>query len=463
SEALKDMRVLMTGATGMIGKELALRLVECGARVTVVSRSSEDQVKSQMGLPVQVVTWDLNESPIPNERLGKIDFVVHLAGENIAASRWSNSQKKRIRESRTRLTKNLVSSLKGQSIKRLVSASAIGFYGNNSFEDKPFDESSACGRGFLSEVVQRWEESSQVATSELGCEVAIFRIGVVLKRGSGFLLRMESLARKGLLGKIGSGKMALSWIAIDDLVNSFLIALENESFSGIWNAVSPGVVSNSEFVDVMNKLMGNSFGLPAPKLAVKAALGEMSEIVLSSQVVSSSKLKGTGFDFLFPTIEMALERTYSVFPRAHVYIDRIWLNKARVEVFDFFSRETNLEKITPEFLNFKVVGKSTPEIEAGTEIDYRLKIHGFPAKWKSLIQAWEPPEKFVDTQIKGPYKLWHHEHTFRDLNGGTLVEDRVHYLLPMGVLGDTFGAGIIQGDVEKIFSFRKKSMQHWLE
>lgn len=135
-----------------------------------------------------------------------------------------------------------------------------------------------------------------------------------------------------------------------------------------------------------------------------------------------------------------------------------FIPRPRNEVFDFFSRETNLETLTPPWLNFKVLGKSTPEIQAGTLIDYRLKLYGIPFRWQTLIEVWEPGVRFVDMQLRGPYKKWHHTHSFQDVQGGTLMSDRVIYQLHFGPVGDLAAGWKVRRDVTGIFEFRKQKI-----
>lgn len=135
-----------------------------------------------------------------------------------------------------------------------------------------------------------------------------------------------------------------------------------------------------------------------------------------------------------------------------------FIPRPRHEVFDFFSRETNLETLTPPWLNFKVLGKSTPEIQAGTLIDYRLKLYGIPFRWQTLIEVWEPGVRFVDMQLRGPYKKWHHTHSFQDVQGGTLMSDRVIYQMHFGRLGDLAAGWKVRRDVTGIFEFRKQKI-----
>lgn len=136
-----------------------------------------------------------------------------------------------------------------------------------------------------------------------------------------------------------------------------------------------------------------------------------------------------------------------------------WIPRPVDEVFSFFSVETNLEKLTPAFMKFKVMGKSTPEIGEGTLIDYRLGLHGVPMRWRTRIESWKPGVEFVDNQLVGPYRLWHHTHRFESRDGGTLMTDRVRFALPMAPLGDWFAGPWVRKNVETIFRFRHQAIE----
>ena len=135
-----------------------------------------------------------------------------------------------------------------------------------------------------------------------------------------------------------------------------------------------------------------------------------------------------------------------------------WVGRPVDEVFNFFSSETNLERLTPPWLRFHVVGKSTPSIETGTLIDYRLRISGIPVKWRTQIESWEPGKRFVDRQLYGPYRKWHHTHTFEAESGGTRMNDRVIFQLPLGRLGDILASWKVKRQVKEIFDFRKEEI-----
>jgi len=135
-----------------------------------------------------------------------------------------------------------------------------------------------------------------------------------------------------------------------------------------------------------------------------------------------------------------------------------WLPLGVEELFAFFSNEKNLELLTPPWLHFHVIGKSTPQLQKGTLIDYRLKVRGIPIRWQSRIEEWRPNERFVDTQIRGPYNYWHHTHLFLPERGGTLCIDRVRYRVPGGALGRWFVLPFVRRDVETIFAFRRNTI-----
>lgn len=140
-----------------------------------------------------------------------------------------------------------------------------------------------------------------------------------------------------------------------------------------------------------------------------------------------------------------------------------WIPRKPAEVFPFFCEARNLEVLTPPWLNFKILNQSTPTIQKGTLFDYSLRIHGIPVKWRTLIEDWQENESFVDTQLRGPYRLWHHTHIFTPDRGGTLMKDRVRYALPFGVMGDFLAARFVRRDVEGIFAYRKEAISKFFK
>jgi ligand-binding SRPBCC domain-containing protein len=143
--------------------------------------------------------------------------------------------------------------------------------------------------------------------------------------------------------------------------------------------------------------------------------------------------------------------------RTHQLIREQWIGKPLEQVFAFFSRPENLQEITPPWLSFQIVSAER-ELHTGSLIEYRLKVHGLPMRWKSEISEWDPPHRFVDTQLKGPYALWRHQHTFVEENGGTRIRDQVDYALPFGVIGEVVHTLMVRRDVESIFAYRQKRL-----
>jgi ligand-binding SRPBCC domain-containing protein len=202
--------------------------------------------------------------------------------------------------------------------------------------------------------------------------------------------------------------------------------------------------------------VGRSEFLSAPSAALKLALGEKATMLLASQRVNPESMLRAGYSFQFPDLASALANLFghSKFPQADEWISEQWVPKKIEEIFPFFSEAKNLEALTPPWLHFEVTSQSTPEIGMDTLIDYRLKIHGVPARWRSHIKDWKPNEGFVDTQVKGPYTLWYHTHLFRPFQGGTLISDHVYFKVPGGLLGKTLLGWKIKQDVQEIFNYR---------
>jgi hypothetical protein len=462
------MKILMTGATGFVGQKLCESLFEQGHDLFVITRS-RSSAAAKISIPHHPIEINLSNSSEKTfdektlEKLKEIDLVVNLMGENIAASRWSVQQKSAILESRVRAVKNLTSFIHKYcpDVRKVISSSAIGFYPNSLTEK--FDEESAPGDNFLSTVTQKWEE----AWSELrpAINLCILRIGVVLDFEGGMYQKLLPLYRLGLGGPIGLGQRFLSWIHRKDLVQMIIFLMDKDQTNQreVYNAVAPEVVTNKKFNGLMAKLTQRPALFAVPPMILKIILGEMSQVVLSSQSVSSEKIESLGFVFRFKTLDKALEEitAYHNHPPSksvnfHYKIEKSqWVPLELEECFEFFSRSHNLEKITPEFLNFKVLSQSDEVIQDGTSIKYQLSLHGIPIRWHTIIEKFVTNEKFVDFQKSGPYQVWYHQHHFVPLKrGGTLIKDTVHYRLPIGWLGDTFGKWKVAKDVAQIFSYR---------
>lgn len=283
------MRVLITGASGFIGRALQARFVRQGFDVVAFGRAEQ-----AAGLTLEAA-------------LDGCHAVFNLAGEPVGSGRWTTEKKAAILSSRVDRTRVLVRAILAQEKKPrcVISASAVGFYGDRG--DTPVDETSPVGKGFLAEVVEAWErETLHPSLEAAGIRTAAARIGVVLGRDGGALQSMLPLFRAGLGGPIGSGRQWMSWIHLEDVVEALVHAFDNKELAGPFNVVSPNPVTMSEFAKTLGRVLERPAILPAPGVAVRLALGEMAAIVLEGQLVSPEKLLDNDFTFRFPELETAL-------------------------------------------------------------------------------------------------------------------------------------------------------------
>jgi uncharacterized protein (TIGR01777 family) len=293
------MRTLVTGSTGLVGSALVAALRNKGYQVVRAVRRE----------PVNTdeVLWNPEEGKLDAAQLSGVDAVVHLAGESIADGRWSEEKKRRIRESRVKGTRLLSETLAKLNPKPrvLVSASAIGFYGNRGAEI--LTEESSAGNDFLADVCREWEAATAPA-GESGIRTVNLRIGIVLSPKGGALGKMLTPFKLGIGGRVGSGEQFMSWIALDDVVGIIEHALTNESLSGPVNTVAPNPVTNAEFTKKLGAAISRPTIFPIPAFALRLAFGgEMADsTLLSSARVEPQRLKPSGYKFLYPTLDEAL-------------------------------------------------------------------------------------------------------------------------------------------------------------
>jgi uncharacterized protein (TIGR01777 family) len=449
------MRILMTGATGLIGRELGKSLVARGDTLVCLVRDL-GAARRRLPFPAECHAWDHTRA-VPAEALRGVDAVVNLAGEPVAGTRWTAAKKALIRDSRTQGTRQLVRAVlqHGARVATFVQGSAIGYYGERG--DERLTAASVMGTGFLADVVQALEaELAPLAEQRPQLRVPVVRTGIVLARQGGALAEMLPMFRLSAAGRLGTGRQWMSWIHLEDIVGLFLHALDRAP-SGILEGVAPQPATNRQFTTALCRSLGVIENLPVPALAVQALFGERAAVVLGSARVAPQATLASGFTFRFETVESALEDLLvPLRGGVHLRVWEQWLPQAAADIWPFFCDAHNLEDITPPFLAFRVLGMSTPQIGAGTLIDYRLKLNGMPFSWQTRIDTWDPPRRFADLQVKGPYKLWHHTHDFLPMAGGTLMRDTVRYCLPAGWLGALAGGPKVAGDVERIFDFRSR-------
>lgn len=458
------MKILVTGATGFVGKKLCQDLFLDGHELVILSRNA-NKAKSTLALPASYVTWDPSGLVPENNAIKDVDAVINLMGENLASGRWTDAKKTSIKDSRVQGTQNLVTSLEKQlkhPLKVFLSYSAIGYYPAGA--QQSFDESGPRGQGFLADVCASWEEKvSELSKTD---RTVIFRVGAVLGRGGGAVAKLLPIFKLGLGGPIGNGQQMMSWIHRSDLIALTKKAIKDASMSGIYNAVAPEPVTNKEFSKTIAAVLKKPCILPVPSLALKIAYGEMSAVILDSQSIVSSRLADTGFKFRYPVLKDALSEAAGLatigLAGESVVCDQFesfqFIDKDIQQVYDFFAKPDNLSAITPPYLDFHILNVSDRRIQKDTLIDYKLKLHGLPIRWKTLIKEWEPGHQFVDFQLKGPYRYWHHRHIFVQVPGGTAIIDRVDYRLPLGVLGGIFAGRFVKKDVTGIFDYRREAI-----
>ncbi|MDX2166925.1 MAG: TIGR01777 family oxidoreductase [Deltaproteobacteria bacterium] len=446
------LKVTVTGATGMIGRPLVRRLLDDGCAVRAWSRDVE-AARALLPAACAVEGWDPAGAVDPH-RLRGTDALVHLAGAGVADRRWSAAYKRVIRDSRVGPTRALVEAMAAlppaERPRVLVGASGIGIYGDRG--DERLDETSAPGAGFLAEVSREWEAAARRAEA-LGVRVVLLRIGMALAAGGGALGRLLPPFRLGLGGPVGGGGQWMSWIHRDDLVELVCFALRQAHVAGVLNAVAPAPVVNRDFSAALGQALARPARLPIPAAALRLAFGELGGVLLASQRALPAAALRHGFAFRFADVAAALRDCCA--DLSQVIDVEQWLPQPPAAVFAFFADAANLERITPPFLHFRVLGSSTPALGTGTLIDYRLRLHGVPLRWRSVIERWQPERGFVDRQLRGPYALWEHTHQFTAANDGTLVRDRIRYRLPFGALGEVIAGRWVARDLARIFAFRR--------
>ena len=292
------MKVAIAGASVLVGSALIPVLKSMGASITRMVRS-----KPRAG----ELEWHPNNDELSPDTLSGFDTIINLAGENIAGGRWTDDQKRKIRESRINGTHLLSEAIARLSPKPrvFICASATGIYGDR--DDEVLDEQSESGGGFLAGVCREWEEATKPAI-QAGVRVVNLRLGPILAREGGMLAKLLTPFKMGMGGKVGSGRQYISWIAIDDVIQAIKLAIEDASIHGALNVVSPNPVTNEEFTKTLGHVLNRPTALAIPPFAARLAFGEMAdEMLLASQKVIPKKLANAGFVFKYPELEPTLK------------------------------------------------------------------------------------------------------------------------------------------------------------
>ena len=298
------MRVIITGGTGLIGRALTASLAADGHEAVVLSRNR----RQVTGLPagVRVEGWDTQTPAGWGALVDGAEAVVNLAGENLSAWLWTDAQKERIRASRLNAGRAVVQAIEAAAHKPrvVVQASGVGYYGSHG--DEELTEDDEPGQGFLPELAVEWENVT-LPVEELGVRRVIVRSGGVLSGDGGLLPKALIPFRLFAGGPVGSGKQWVPWIHIADEVRAIRFLLEREEARGPFNLVSPQPVTNADFGKALARAVGRPFLMPAPAFAVRAALGELSSVILEGQRALPKRLSELGFTFQFESINSSLQ------------------------------------------------------------------------------------------------------------------------------------------------------------
>jgi uncharacterized protein len=292
------MKILISGSSGLIGSAVTAHLHAQGHAVTRLVR--------RLTAGAGELVWDPAAGKIDEGALEGFDAAVHLSGESVSKARWSAAQKQRLLDSRVKTTRLLATELanRAQPPRVLVTASAVGYYGDRG--DERLTEDSSPGTGFPTELCLRWEGASQVA-EERGIRVVKLRIGMVLAGAGGGLAEMLPAFKLGLGGPLDNGRHYLAWIELDDLVGVFDHALNTETLGGAVNAVSPNPVTNLEFTKALGRVLGRPTVMRVPRFVLRLAFGEIADgLLLASVRAYPARLEASGYSFRYPEIESAL-------------------------------------------------------------------------------------------------------------------------------------------------------------
>ncbi len=303
------MKILITGATGFVGRTLTKKLLELGFEINILTR---DKTRAKTTFPrpnVNAFEWKNNLEFPPLEAILGVSGVINLMGENIGAKRWSDNQKKELKQSRIDATKNLVALIEKNlttPLEFFIQASAVGIYPVN--KNTVLNEESPLGSGFLPELCKMWEDAS--GTLSKTKRKVYIRTGVVLEKSDGALKKMLPPFKAGIGGPIGNGNQMMSWIHLNDLVSLYVSAVIDEKFNGIYNGVAPTPVSNFDFTKALGHALHRPTLIPVPRFVLKLQFGEMASIILDSQSVVSKRLPEMGFQFKYKTIDEAMNATF---------------------------------------------------------------------------------------------------------------------------------------------------------
>ncbi len=295
------MTILITGGSGLIGKYLSTALRQRGYHVRILSRNP------LKGNDDTAFFWDVENKVLEKEAFDRVDYIIHLAGANIGAKRWTAGRRQEIVSSRVESLHLLYEKVNAYniSLKGLISASATGFYDLRPTSNI-FSETDTAADGFLGEVCNKWEQAADLFASA-GIRTVKIRTGIVLTPKGGALAKLALPVKFGMITAFGHGRQYIPWIHVDDLCGIYIKAIEDTSMMGAYNAVAPGFSTNREFIRTIARVLGRSFRIPnIPAMLIKLMLGKMAETVLYGNRISAEKIMAAGYHFSFSELEHAL-------------------------------------------------------------------------------------------------------------------------------------------------------------
>jgi len=468
------MKILIVGATGFIGKTTVAFLQGKGHEVSAWVRDIE-KATGMLGDGVELISSIKNAEGL-QQYLEETDVVINLAGRPLAGIRWTGKKKIEFYESRVTVT-NLISdaiSICKNPPKVLISASAVGIYGNTG--SISVDEESVVGQDYLSELCLQWEAAAN-RSKNFGVRVCNIRIGIVLGREGGMLQQLIQSFDLGIGSYLGSGKQRVPWIHVVDVVRAITFCIDNKELNGPVNLTSPHSSSGKEFARVLASLTNARFIIPVPRFVLKLVFGEGEVVLTNSQNALPSKLLKFGFRFEYESLKPALKD--EIYPEEIVVSKSdstdedleygrkaqyelktsVALNSDQEKAFNFFSSPLNLGLTTPSWLNFKIT-EIPLSVSKECEIAYEIRLWFIPIKWRTSILEWDPHESFVDIQKSGPYKLWIHSHFVESTSENTsIMRDIVRYSVPGGPLGRLIHFLVIKKSLIRIFGYRRSMIR----
>lgn len=473
--------VVLTGATGFVGRFVVLRLLARGYRVSVLVRNVE-RARQQLGRQgVELVALD-DEAAL-RKALQSVQTLIHLAGAPVA-QRWTASHKKAMWESRIGLAQRLSRIIQTHSahLPTIINAGGIGIYGDKGSD--PVTEASGSGQGFLAELAQAWEAVWDTLRNA-GSRVVQLRIGVVLGLEGGFLQKVLPPTELGMGAVLGSGKQYVPWVHLVDLARMIEWAIKTPEASGPYNACSPFAATHKALVQELAQACNGGAPFRVPRWVLRLAMGEMASMLCEGQNASPTRALSQGFEFQYPDLRPALDEILhgadlempaaDSLPQGEPYIDdtkpdrelrhQSLLKAPLSEVFDFFSKAENLSVLTPPGMAFKIRTPLPIEMHKGRLIDYKIALGPLSFPWRTRIEQWEEQSHFVDAQLIGPYASWFHEHRFEAVDDQTTkMTDHVYYRvglkkIPLGPIGRLIEKVFVRPQLRRIFSYRDRMIQ----